>query len=38
MQTLNTPRRKAATAGVLILLAYSMLAGGNPEAKMLGCY
>ena len=29
-------RRKAIIAGVLILLAYSMLAGGNPDAKTLG--
>jgi hypothetical protein len=29
-------RIKAAIVGVLILVAYSMLAGGNPDAKMLG--
>lgn len=29
-------RRKAAIVGVLILVAYSMLAGGNPDARVAG--
>lgn len=30
------PREKAIIVGVLILLAYSMLGSGNPDARMLG--
>jgi hypothetical protein len=32
----NSYRINAGIAGVLILLAYSMLAGGNPDERMLG--
>lgn len=32
------PRKNAIIVGVLILLAYSMLGGGNPDAKMLGMF
>jgi hypothetical protein len=33
---MNTHRRNAILVGVLILLAYSVLGSGNPEAKILG--
>ena len=32
------PRKNAIIVGVLILLAYSMLGSGNPDAKMLGMF
>ena len=32
----NSHRKTAIIVGVLILLAYSLLGGGNPEARMLG--
>ena len=33
---MNTHRKTAIIVGVLILVAYSVLGSGNPEAKILG--
>ena len=33
---MSTHRKTAIIVGVLILLAYSVLGSGNPEAKILG--
>jgi len=33
---MNTHRRTAIIVGVLILVAYSVIGSGNPEAKVLG--
>jgi len=35
---MNTHRKTARIVGVLILLAYSLLGSGNPEAKILGMF
>jgi uncharacterized Tic20 family protein len=35
---MNTNRKTAIIVGVLILVAYSLLGSGNPEAKILGMF
>ncbi len=35
---MDSNRKNAIKVGVLILLAYSMLGGGNPEAKIIGMF
>ena len=35
---MDSNRKNAIIVGVLILLAYSMLGGSNPDAKMLGMF
>jgi len=35
---MDSNRKNAIKVGVLILLAYSMLGGGNPDAKILGMF
>ena len=37
-EEMNTHRKTAVIVGVLMLVAYSVIGGGNPEAKILGMF